>query len=75
MAIHRPSAKVLLIDEEGRLLLLRGIDRTKPEIAPWWFPVGGGLETGQWWSVADLHTTTEAVYPDGLADRLAQVLG
>jgi hypothetical protein len=28
-------------------LLPRGIDRTKPDTAPWWFPVGGGLAPGE----------------------------
>jgi hypothetical protein len=34
MAIYRASAKVLLIDEDGQVLLLSGIDRTKPDLAP-----------------------------------------
>jgi 8-oxo-dGTP pyrophosphatase MutT (NUDIX family) len=145
--MYRPSAKVLLIDEDGRLLLLSGIDRTKPDVAPWWLAVGGGIEPGEspeqtavretfeetglaighpgrvvfthrhtwdfegteydqeewyfvvhtghfdpspqawtevesatirghrWWSVAELRETTEAVYPEGIADRLAQIVG
>lgn len=44
---RRRSSKVLLVDERCRVLLFRGIDRTKPDTAPWWFPVGGGLEPGE----------------------------
>jgi 8-oxo-dGTP pyrophosphatase MutT (NUDIX family) len=46
-AVSRPSAKVLLVDDDGRVLLFSGVDRTKPDMAPWWFPVGGALEPGE----------------------------
>jgi len=38
---------VLLVDEDHRVLLFCGIDRTKPDVPPWWFPVGGALEVGE----------------------------
>lgn len=44
---NRRSAKVLLVDERRRVLLFAGIDRTKPDVPPWWFPVGGSLEPGE----------------------------
>jgi 8-oxo-dGTP pyrophosphatase MutT (NUDIX family) len=47
VATRRPSAKVLLVDDDRRVLLFSGIDRTKPEVPPWWFAVGGGLEPGE----------------------------
>jgi len=43
----RRAAKVLLVDERGRVLLFCGIDRTRPEDPPWWFAVGGELESGE----------------------------
>jgi 8-oxo-dGTP pyrophosphatase MutT (NUDIX family) len=43
----RQCSKVLLVDEHERVLLFSGIDRTKPDVPPWWFPVGGGLEPGE----------------------------
>lgn len=43
----RRAAKVLLVDEHNRVLLFSGIDRTKPDVAPWWFAVGGALEDGE----------------------------
>ena len=129
------------------MLLFSGIDRTKPDVAPWWFAVGGALEDGEtaedaairetleetglaiehpgpvvfarqfnwefegnnydqtewffvvrtasfeplpdnwtstetatirghrWWSVAELRATTEAVFPEDLADQLEALLG
>lgn len=47
MGTKRQCSKVLLVDEHERVLLFSGIDRTKPDVPPWWFPVGGGLETGE----------------------------
>lgn len=29
------------------MLLFSGIDRTKPDVAPWWFAVGGGLHANE----------------------------
>ena len=47
MGVRRLCSKVLLVDERDRVLLFSGIDRTKPEVPPCWFPVGGGLEEGE----------------------------
>ena len=145
--MRRHCAKVLLIDECDRVLLFRGIDRTKPEVPPWWFCVGGALEgaesivqaairetfeeTGlriddpgpvvftrsfswdfegqeydqhesffvvrvesftpqdtawtateaatirdtRWWTVEALRSTTDAVFPEDLANRLEDLVG
>lgn len=43
-AIERQAARVLLIDDEGRVLLFRGCDPTRPEAGNWWFTPGGGVE-------------------------------
>jgi 8-oxo-dGTP pyrophosphatase MutT (NUDIX family) len=40
----RQTAKVLLVDRDGRVLLFRGFDRTEPDKRPWWFAVGGAVE-------------------------------
>lgn len=42
----RVSARLLLLDPEGRVLLLRGADRATPT-SPFWFTVGGGVEPGE----------------------------
>jgi 8-oxo-dGTP pyrophosphatase MutT (NUDIX family) len=45
----RHAVRVLLFDEDDRLLLFRGV---QPETgAAFWFPAGGGLEEGE-----DVHT-------------------
>lgn len=47
VGVKRKCSKVLLVDAQERVLLFSGIDRTKPEVAPWWFAVGGALEPGE----------------------------
>jgi 8-oxo-dGTP pyrophosphatase MutT (NUDIX family) len=146
--VPRQGGRVLLIDNAGRLLLVRGSDPGRPG-SRYWFTVGGGLEQGEtvaqgaarelheetglrttaaelgeplfsdvtefpyegtwyrqeqsffilrvaswdvpveqlnpaeadfihehrWWSVADLESTGEKVYPVDLADTLRRILG
>jgi 8-oxo-dGTP pyrophosphatase MutT (NUDIX family) len=43
----RVAARVLVVDDEGALLLLRGCDPTRPEDGTWWFTPGGGLDDGE----------------------------
>ena len=57
MATTRPCSKVLLVDERNRVLLFSGIDRTKPDIALWWFAVGGGFEPGETAEAAAIRET------------------
>jgi len=45
-AISRPAARVLLIDEAGRVLLFHGYDPADPSHTYWVTP-GGGLEPGE----------------------------
>ena len=42
----RTSARVVLLDECDRVLLLRGHDPQTPDV-PFWFTVGGGMELGE----------------------------
>lgn len=55
----RRCSKVLLVDEQERVLLFSGIDRTKPEMRPWWFPVGGEIEAGETHARAAVRETFE----------------
>ena len=48
--VIRPTARVLLLDELDRVLLFRGEDPLTPKIR-YWFPAGGGIESGE--SAAD----------------------
>ncbi|MFC5380821.1 NUDIX hydrolase [Aquipuribacter nitratireducens] len=45
--IDRRSARVLLLDGRGRLLLLHGCDPARPATRSWWFTPGGGLDPGE----------------------------
>ena len=47
----RAAARVLVLDERGHVLLLRGFDPTQPDRGSWWFTPGGGLDAGE--SAAD----------------------
>jgi 8-oxo-dGTP pyrophosphatase MutT (NUDIX family) len=40
----RRAARVLLLDEDSRVLLLFGRDPTLPDDSGWWFTPGGGVE-------------------------------
>ncbi|RVW03468.1 NUDIX hydrolase [Rhodococcus spongiicola] len=42
----RTSARVVMLDQSGRVLLMRGHDPETPEAA-FWFTVGGAVETGE----------------------------
>ncbi|HEY0240085.1 MAG TPA: NUDIX domain-containing protein [Friedmanniella sp.] len=54
----RRAARVLLVDEEDRLLLVRGHDVDQPERS-WWFTVGGGIDAGEPDEVAALRELRE----------------
>ena len=43
----RHAARVILLDPDGNVLLLRGRDSTTPDAESWWFTLGGGLEDGE----------------------------
>ena len=45
-ATPRPAARVILIDEAGRVLLFHGFDPARPSHG-YWFTPGGGLEPGE----------------------------
>ncbi|WP_372434918.1 MULTISPECIES: NUDIX hydrolase [Cellulomonas] len=44
--LHRRAARVILLDEHDRVLLVRGHDVDLPERS-WWFTVGGGIDAGE----------------------------
>jgi 8-oxo-dGTP pyrophosphatase MutT (NUDIX family) len=45
--MKRRSAKVLLLDPDGRVLLFNDVDPAQPSRTPIWFPVGGGIDQGE----------------------------
>jgi 8-oxo-dGTP pyrophosphatase MutT (NUDIX family) len=46
MLTPRPSARVVLTDSSGRVLLFQGFDPARPQEL-FWFTVGGGVEDGE----------------------------
>lgn len=46
MLTPRPSARVVLMDASGRVLLFHGFDPARPQEL-FWFTVGGGVEDGE----------------------------
>ncbi|MFP3712357.1 NUDIX hydrolase [Puerhibacterium sp. TATVAM-FAB25] len=43
---HRRAARVIVLDDAGRALLVRGHDADQPDRS-WWFTVGGGIDAGE----------------------------
>ena len=43
----RLAARVLVIDPDGHVLLLRGFDPARPEAGTWWLTPGGGVDAGE----------------------------
>ncbi|WP_405057567.1 NUDIX domain-containing protein [Kribbella sp. NBC_01505] len=44
--VRRTTARVLPVRPDGKVLLLHGWDPLKPDV-PYWFTIGGGVETGE----------------------------
>jgi 8-oxo-dGTP pyrophosphatase MutT (NUDIX family) len=47
VSTRRRAARVILLDETGRVLLFRGGDPHRPEAGTWWFTPGGGIDDGE----------------------------
>jgi 8-oxo-dGTP pyrophosphatase MutT (NUDIX family) len=43
---RRRAARVIVLDDAGRVLLVRGHDADDPDRS-WWFTVGGGIDAGE----------------------------
>lgn len=56
----RQAARLVPVDPDGRVLLLRGIDPARPE-EPYWFTVGGALEPDESPAVAAAREAREEV--------------
>lgn len=59
----RQAARLVPVDPDGRVLLLRGIDPARPGL-PYWFTVGGAVEPGE---TAASAASREALEEVGLA--------
>jgi len=62
---ERRTARVLLLDPDDRILLMRGRPPSDPDSTPVWFTVGGGAEPGE----TVLQTAAREILEEtGLAD-------
>ena len=43
----RQAARVILVDEHDRVLLVHGRDPARPDLPSWWILPGGGLDQGE----------------------------
>ena len=68
----RVSARVVLLDEDGRVLLLRGSDPARAGSRRWWFTVGGAVEPGE--HLADA-AARELFEETGLSVAAAELVG
>lgn len=60
----RPTVRILLIDEQNRVLLFRGEDPLQPTTR-FWFPPGGGIENGE---TSEAAARREVLEETGLKD-------
>lgn len=58
-APRRQAAKVVLLDEDGAILLFRGGVPSRPDAGTWWFMPGGGLEPGESFEEAAVREVRE----------------
>lgn len=59
--LERRAARVLLVDEDGRILLQNCCDPSEPGEGTWWNTMGGGLDEGEspaQAAVRELHEET-----------------
>lgn len=55
----REAGRLLLLDTDGRVLLIEGTDTSAPSGGTWWFTPGGGVEPGETHRDAAVRETFE----------------
>lgn len=63
--LRRQAARVIVVDPEGRILLIRAHDPARPDEGSWWEIPGGGVEMGETSDAACLRELREEA---GIAD-------
>ena len=68
--LERRAARVLLLDDEGRILLQHCHDPSTPAEGSWWNTTGGGLDEGETSAQAAVRELREETgyAPDGRAE-------
>ena len=69
--LFRRAARVILLDEDDRVLLIRGHDQDQPERS-WWFTIGGGIDAGESAAEAALREVREET---GVVLRADELVG
>lgn len=69
--LHRRAVRVLLVDEQGAVLMIHGYDPHHPQ-QTYWYTIGGGLEDGEDERAAAVRETWEET---GLRVERAALLG
>ncbi|MFJ1751775.1 NUDIX hydrolase [Kitasatospora sp. NPDC088134] len=70
----RPTARILLLDDQDRLLLLCARDPRTGREGSWWFTVGGGIDEGEDALTAAVRELCEETGLDLPATRLGPVV-
>ena len=74
-AVHdRVAARVVLLDEQHRVLLVEGHDPARPEEGWYWFTVGGGVDEGETPEEAAIRETREETGLELVAEQLGPVV-
>ena len=68
----RTSARVILLDEDGAVLLFCGSDPAAADAPRWWFTIGGAVEPGEALAAAAAREVTEET---GLQVMAAELVG
>jgi 8-oxo-dGTP pyrophosphatase MutT (NUDIX family) len=70
-SIHRQTARVLPVDDDGRVLLLHGWDPHRPD-EPFWFTIGGAADPGESLRDAGARELYEETRISVAAERLGE---
>jgi mutator protein MutT len=71
----RKTARVLVINDQGSVYLLRGRDPSLPDRAPFWFTPGGKIDTGETSAQAAARELQEEIGLTASPESLGDIIG